>query len=179
MNCAGTSSQRFGESGQLGPFANAYWGSDAYRLPPEANLMAVTHYLEALDFQKEIVKIHTIFGGKNPHPHFLVGGVPSPIDLDSAAATGRKSATAALITITSWSRAAFAIAARNCSAVSTSTRSQPGGVGRLTVAGDPRVGQSGAVGPQRFAVPPPADGAVDRRRHHRDRHPSKTRPRHR
>ena len=38
--------------------------------------MAVAHYLEALDFQKEIVKIHTIFGGKNPHPNWLVGGVP-------------------------------------------------------------------------------------------------------
>ena len=38
--------------------------------------MAVTHYLEALDFQKEIVKIQTIFGGKNPHPNWLVGGVP-------------------------------------------------------------------------------------------------------
>ena len=44
--------------------------------------MAVTHYLEALDFQKEIVKIHTIFGGKNPHPNWLVGGVPCPINVN-------------------------------------------------------------------------------------------------
>ena len=43
--------------------------------------MAVAHYLEALDFQKEIVKIHTIFGGKNPHPNWLVGGVPCAINL--------------------------------------------------------------------------------------------------
>ena len=57
-------------------------------LPPEANLMAVTHYLEALDFQKEIVKIHTIFGGKNPHPNWLVGGVPCAINLDGTGAVG-------------------------------------------------------------------------------------------
>lgn len=76
--------KKFVESGQLGPFSNAYWGNPAYKLPPEANLMAVTHYLEALDFQKEIVKVHTIFGGKNPHPNWLVGGVPCPINLEGA-----------------------------------------------------------------------------------------------
>ncbi len=78
----------FVESGQLGPFRNAYWGHAAYKLPPEANLMAVAHYLEALDFQKEIVKIHTIFGGKNPHPNWLVGGVPCAINLDGTGAVG-------------------------------------------------------------------------------------------
>ncbi len=80
--------KKFVESGQLGPFKNGYWGSKAYRLPPEANLMAVAHYLEALDFQKEIVKIHTIFGGKNPHPNWLVGGVPCPINVDGVGAVG-------------------------------------------------------------------------------------------
>ncbi len=80
--------KKFVESGQLGIFANAYWGHPAYRLPPEANLMAVTHYLEALDFQTQIVKIHTIFGGKNPHPNWLVGGVPSPINIDGAGSVG-------------------------------------------------------------------------------------------
>ena len=80
--------KRFVESGQLGPFANAYWGSPAYKLPPEANLMAVTHYLEALDFQKEIVKIQTIFGGRNPHPNWLVGGVPCSLNVDSAGSVG-------------------------------------------------------------------------------------------
>jgi hydrogenase large subunit len=80
--------KRFVESGQLGPFKNGYWGHPGYRLPPEANLMAVAHYLEALDFQREIVKIQTIFGGKNPHPNWLVGGVPSPINVDSAGAVG-------------------------------------------------------------------------------------------
>jgi hydrogenase large subunit len=80
--------KRFVESGQLGPFKNAYWGHPAYKLPAEANLMAVAHYLEALDFQKEIVKIHAIFGGKNPHPNWLVGGVPSPINVDDVGAVG-------------------------------------------------------------------------------------------
>ncbi len=80
--------KKFVESGQLGIFANAYWGSPAYKLPPEANLMATTHYLEALDFQKEIVKIHTIFGGRNPHPNWVVGGMPCSINVDDAGAVG-------------------------------------------------------------------------------------------
>ena len=71
------------ESGQLGIFANGYWGHPAYRLPPEANLMAVAHYLDALAWQRDVATLHAIFGGKNPHPHFLVGGTPNPIDLDS------------------------------------------------------------------------------------------------
>ncbi len=78
----------FVESGQLGPFMNGYWGSPGYRLPPEANLMAVAHYLEALDFQKEIVKIHAVFGGKNPHPNWLVGGMACAINLDGTGAVG-------------------------------------------------------------------------------------------
>jgi hydrogenase large subunit len=80
--------KKFVESGQLGPFMNGYWGNPAYKLPPEANLMAVGHYLQALDFQKDIVKIQTIFGGKNPHPNWLVGGVPSPINVDNTGAVG-------------------------------------------------------------------------------------------
>ena len=75
--------KKFVESGQLGIFQNAYWGHPAYKLPPEANLMAVAHYLEALKWQKEIIKIHTIFGGKNPHPNYLVGGMACAIDLQS------------------------------------------------------------------------------------------------
>jgi len=72
----------FVESGQLGIFANAYWGHPGYKMPPEANLMAVAHYLEALKWQKEIVKIHAIFGGKNPHPNYLVGGVGCAISME-------------------------------------------------------------------------------------------------
>jgi hydrogenase large subunit len=71
--------KQFVDSGQLGIFANGYWGHPAYKLPAEANLMAVAHYLEALSWQRDVVQIHTIFGGKNPHPNFLVGGAPSPI----------------------------------------------------------------------------------------------------
>ncbi len=85
--------KKFVESGQLGPFANAYWGSTAYKLPPEANLLATTHYLEALDFQKEIVKIHAIFGGRNPHPNWVVGGMPCTIDIDNPGAAGTVSMT--------------------------------------------------------------------------------------
>ncbi|MGB0129306.1 MAG: nickel-dependent hydrogenase large subunit [Rhodocyclaceae bacterium] len=80
--------KKFVESGQLGPFTNGYWGNPAYKLPPEANLMAVAHYLEALDFQKDIVKIHTIYGGKNPHPNWLVGGVPCAINVSDVGAVG-------------------------------------------------------------------------------------------
>ena len=80
--------KKFVESGQLGPFMNGYWGNPAYKLPPEANLMAVAHYLEALDFQKEIVKIHTIYGGKNPHPNWLVGGMPCAINVHDTGAVG-------------------------------------------------------------------------------------------
>jgi len=75
-------------SGQLGPFRNGYWGHPAYKLPPEANLMAVAHYIEALNFQREIVKIQAVFGGKNPHPNWLVGGVPSAINVHSGGAVG-------------------------------------------------------------------------------------------
>ena len=71
---------KFVESGQLGIFANGYWGHPAMKLPPEANLMAVAHYLEALEWQKEMVKVHTIFGGKNPHPNYLVGGMACAIN---------------------------------------------------------------------------------------------------
>ena len=74
----------FVQRGQLGPFANAYWGHPAYKLPPEANLMAVAHYLEALDWQRRFIKIHAILGGKNPHlQSFLVGGMATPVDPDS------------------------------------------------------------------------------------------------
>jgi [NiFe] hydrogenase large subunit len=74
--------QTFVDSGQLGPFANAYWGHSAYKLPPEANLMAAAHYIEALRIQAKAARLHAIFGGKNPHPQSLVvGGVTSVADL--------------------------------------------------------------------------------------------------
>lgn len=73
----------FVDSGQLGIFANAYWGHPAYKLPPEVNLIAVAHYLDALEWQKDIARIHTIFGGKNPHPNYLVGGMACAINIDN------------------------------------------------------------------------------------------------
>jgi len=76
--------QTFVNSGQLGIFANGYWGRPAYKPPPEINLIGVAHYLEALEWQKEIVKIHAIFGGKNPHPNYLVGGMAFAINTNEA-----------------------------------------------------------------------------------------------
>jgi len=74
--------QTFVDSGQLGPFSNAYWGHSAYKLPPEANLMACAHYLEAIRLQARAARLHAIFGGKNPHPQSLVvGGVTCVRDL--------------------------------------------------------------------------------------------------
>ncbi|MFN8465508.1 MAG: nickel-dependent hydrogenase large subunit [Caldilineaceae bacterium] len=70
-------------SGQLSIFTNGYWDHPDYRLPPEANLMALAHYLQALDWQRDMIKVHTIFGGKNPHPNFLVGGMASAINMDN------------------------------------------------------------------------------------------------
>jgi len=72
-------------SGQLGIFTNGYWGHTAYKLPPAVNLLAVAHYLEALDWQRDVIRLHTIFGGKNPHPNFLVGGMASAINLEDTA----------------------------------------------------------------------------------------------
>jgi len=68
-------------SGQLSLFASGYWGHPAYRLPPEVNLLAVAHYIEALDLQREFIRIHAVLGGKNPHLQtFLVGGMATAID---------------------------------------------------------------------------------------------------
>jgi Ni,Fe-hydrogenase I large subunit len=79
--------QTFVDAGQLGLFANAYWSHPAYKLPPAANLLAVAHYLEALEWQREIIKIHALLGGKNPHPQtYLVGGMATPVDPASSQA---------------------------------------------------------------------------------------------
>lgn len=72
------------ESGQLGLFASGYWGHPAYKLPPEANLMAVAHYLEALDWQRDVIRMQALLGAKNPHPQtYLVGGMSIPVDPNS------------------------------------------------------------------------------------------------
>lgn len=75
------------ESGQLGPFANGYWGHPAMKLPPEANLMAVSHYLESLDYQRKATQALGIISGKNPHIQNLsVGGVTTALNPDSDSA---------------------------------------------------------------------------------------------
>ncbi len=49
--------------------------------------MAVAHYLEALDWQREVIKAHAILGTKNPHLQtYLVGGMANAINPDSTAA---------------------------------------------------------------------------------------------
>ncbi len=74
--------KKFVASGQLGPFANGYWGHPAYKLPPEANLLAVAHYLAALRQQTRTARLMAIFGGKNPHIQSMtLGGVTCAMDL--------------------------------------------------------------------------------------------------
>ena len=75
-------------SGQLSIFSSGDWGHKAYQLPPEANLMAVAHYIEALDLQREFIRIHAILGAKNPHLQtYLVGGMASTMDVSEAEAS--------------------------------------------------------------------------------------------
>ncbi len=71
------------ESGQLGIFAANWWDHPDYKLlPPEVHLMAIAHYLEMLDKHRELVTPQVIFGGKNPHPHYVVGGMPCSISME-------------------------------------------------------------------------------------------------
>ena len=81
---------KFVKSGRLGPFANAYWGNPSYKLPPEANLIILSHYLDALAVSKIGAQMMAIFGGKNPHPQSLVvGGVTSVMDALDAERLGQ------------------------------------------------------------------------------------------
>ena len=71
------------DSGQLGIFSAQWWDHPDYKLlPPEVHLMAISHYLNILDQQRNIVTPHVIFGGKNPHPHYIVGGMPCAISMN-------------------------------------------------------------------------------------------------
>lgn len=80
---------KFVKSGRLGPFANAYWGNPSYKMPPEANLIVLSHYLDALKIGKVAAQMQAIFGGKNPHPQTLVvGGVTSVADALDASRLG-------------------------------------------------------------------------------------------
>ena len=81
-------SKRLVESRQLSLFSSGYWGHPAYHLPPEANLLAVAHYIEALEFQKDYIRIHAVLGGKNPHLQtYLVGGMAASMDPNEPGAT--------------------------------------------------------------------------------------------
>ncbi|HEX7421077.1 MAG TPA: nickel-dependent hydrogenase large subunit [Thermoanaerobaculia bacterium] len=74
------------DSGQLGPFAHGYWGHPAMKLPPEVNLIAVSHYLQALEYQRYANQVVAILGGKTPHiQNVAVGGVSNAINPDSEA----------------------------------------------------------------------------------------------
>lgn len=72
----------FVEKGQLGPFANAYWGNGTYKFSPEQNLIALSHYLKALEVQRTAAQMFAVFGAKQPHPQSLVvGGVTCVRDI--------------------------------------------------------------------------------------------------
>ncbi|MCW8916986.1 MAG: nickel-dependent hydrogenase large subunit [Magnetovibrio sp.] len=74
----------FVNTGQLGPFASGFWGHPAMKLPPEVNLLAVAHYLQALDIQNHANKIVAILGGKSPHiQNVAVGGISNSISHDA------------------------------------------------------------------------------------------------
>ena len=77
---------RYVKQGRLGIFGNAYWGSKGFKLTPEQNLIALSHYLDALEIQRDMAKMMAIFGGKNPHPQsFVVGGVTCVQDIKNPA----------------------------------------------------------------------------------------------
>ena len=76
-------------SGQLGIFANGYWGHPAMSLSPEVNLLAFSHYVQALEYQRKALQVVGILGSKTPHiQNLTVGGVANAIDLDSPSALG-------------------------------------------------------------------------------------------
>ena len=75
--------QKIVDGGQLGIFSAQWWDHPDYQLlPPEVHLMAISHYLEMLDKQKDLVVPHVVFGGKNPHPHYVLGGMPCSISME-------------------------------------------------------------------------------------------------
>ena len=75
--------QKIVESGQLGIFSAQWWDYPDYQmLLPAVHLMAISHYLEMLDKQKDLVVPHVVFGGKNPHPHYVLGGMPCSISME-------------------------------------------------------------------------------------------------
>ena len=81
-----TRSRRVAASGQLGIFANGYWGIRRCSLSPDVNLLAFSHYLQALEYQRKANQVVGMLGGKTPHiQNLAVGGVANAINLDSQA----------------------------------------------------------------------------------------------
>ena len=77
---------KFVAGGQLGIFTNGYWGHPAMKLSPEVNLLAVSHYLQALDYQRKVNQVVAILGSKTPNiQNLAVGGVANAINLDNQA----------------------------------------------------------------------------------------------
>jgi hydrogenase large subunit len=147
----------FVESGQLGIFANGYWGHPAYKLPPIANLMAVAHYLDALAWQRAVVKLHTIFGGRNPHPNFVVGGVASPIDLNSDSAINAKKLAQVQTVINEMREFVDQVYVPDTLAIASFYKdwgSRGGGLGNFLCYGD--LPEKGMNDPATFLIPPGA-----------------------
>ena len=111
----------FVERGQLGPFANAYWGHPAYRLPPEANLLAVAHYLEALDWQRRLARER--IDGRLPHDVLLLLEHPAVITLGKNAKAENVLA----------SRAELAANVRASAAAAASSQSMAPATGACTI----------------------------------------------
>ena len=87
MQAAQDRLKTFVNSGQLGIYASGYWGHKAMKLPPEVNLLASAHYLQALEYQRKINKVVAILGSKTPHiQNLAVGGVANPINPDNQSA---------------------------------------------------------------------------------------------
>ena len=81
-----TKLKSFVDAGQLGIFANGYWGHSAMKLSPEVNLLAVSHYLQALEYQRKVNQVVAILGAKTPNiQNLAVGGVANAINLDNEA----------------------------------------------------------------------------------------------
>jgi hydrogenase large subunit len=89
------------DSGQLGIFANGYWGHPAMHLPPEVNLLAASHYLQALEYQRKALQVVTILGAKTPNiQNLAVGGVANAINLDNEATLNMKKLYQAKVLLT-------------------------------------------------------------------------------
>jgi len=78
--------QSFVDNGQLSILSGHWWDHPAYKLPPELDLIATAHYLEALEMQAVAAEIIGILGGKFPHQMTSVPGgtafVPTESKLD-------------------------------------------------------------------------------------------------